>query len=71
MLYAWRISIVPNIAKVPVSVDSSYCFRSCQSVEHLKDLTLRLTFMLCLLSAQRGQTIKAFCIDNMEVTPSS
>ena len=47
--------------------------RSCQSVEHLnlKDLTLRLTFMLCLLSAQRRQTIKAFRIDNMDVTPSS
>ena len=45
--------------------------RSCQSVEHLnlKDLTLRLSFMLCLLSAQRRQTIKAFRIDHMDHTP--
>ena len=47
--------------------------RSCQTVENLslKDLTLRLTFLLCLLSGQRRQTIKALRIDNMDVTPSS
>ena len=47
--------------------------RSCQTVENLslKDLTLRLTFLLCLLSGQRRQTIKALRVDNMDVTPSS
>ncbi len=34
-------------------------------------LTLRLTFLLCLLSGQRRQTIKALRIDCMDVTPSA
>ena len=47
--------------------------RSCQTIDQLslKDLTLRLTFLLCLLSAQRRQTIKALRIDNMDITPSA
>ena len=47
--------------------------RSCQTVDqlNLKDLTLRLTFLLCLLSAQRRQTIKALRIDSMDITPSA
>ena len=47
--------------------------RSCQTIDQLslKDLTLPLTFLLCLLSAQRRQTIKALRIDNMDITPSA
>ena len=47
--------------------------RSCQTVEELslKDLTLHLTFLLCILSAQRRQTIKALRIDSMDVTSSA
>ncbi len=47
--------------------------RSAQPVDqlNLKDLSLRLVFLLCLLSAQRRQTIKALYIDHMDITPSA
>ena len=47
--------------------------RSCPTIAqlNLKELTLHLTFLLCLLSAQRWQTIKALRIDNMDITPST
>ena len=37
----------------------------------LRALTLRLTFLLCLLSGQRRQTIQALRLDHLHVTPSA
>ena len=47
--------------------------RNQQRVEDLslKALTLRLTFLLCLLSGQRRQTIQVLRLDQMNVTPNA
>ena len=54
----WDLSIVFNFfRKQPPA-----------SVLSLKDLTLKLTFLLCLLSGQRCQTIKYLTTENMELS---
>ena len=54
----WDLSIVFNVfRKQPPA-----------SVLSLKDLTLKLTFLLCLLSGQRCQTIKYLTTENMSLS---
>ena len=54
----WDVSIVFNyFRKRPSASDLN-----------LKELTLKLTFLLSLLSGQRCQTIKSLTIDNMELS---
>ena len=52
----WDLSTVLNYSRKGASV----------SVLSLKELTLKLTFLLTLLSGQRCQAVKFFSIKNME-----
>ena len=45
-----------------------FCKGASVSVLSLKELTLKLTFLLTLLSGQRCQTVKFFSIKNMELS---
>lgn len=68
-IYDLRPSLPRYTAMWDLNIVLNY-FRKGESVSELslKELTLKLTFLLTLLSGQRCQTVKFFSVKNMELS---